>query len=142
MPEFLSKVSDFLFSNFGDELDEVCVVLPNRRGGLFLKKHLASRYNGPGWSPSIYSIEDFIWEISGYKQADLAEQLLIKRNLLTRIANGLPRFSPISAKRTPAWPILKNYSATSAISARSKPGASGRLPSLIFKSSICISGKR
>ncbi|HLG02397.1 MAG TPA: PD-(D/E)XK nuclease family protein [Bacteroidia bacterium] len=77
MADFLEKVSDFLFNSFGKKLDEVCVVLPNRRGGLFLKKHLASKFQGPVWAPEIYAIDDFTWELSGLQQTDLAEQLFI-----------------------------------------------------------------
>jgi ATP-dependent helicase/nuclease subunit B len=77
MPEFLRKISDYLFSSFGENMDEICVVLPNRRGGLFLKQHLAAKFSGPAWAPSIFSIEDFVWHLSGLQQTDLAEQLFI-----------------------------------------------------------------
>lgn len=74
---FLHKVSDYIFTSFGDKTEELCIVLPNRRAGLFLKKHLAERAGKPLWSPQIFSIEDFIWELSGLKQADQAEQLFV-----------------------------------------------------------------
>jgi ATP-dependent helicase/nuclease subunit B len=77
MPSFLEKVSDYIYQAYGTQTEALCIVLPNRRGGLFLKKKLAQRYNQAIWSPSIFSIEDFIWEFSGYEKADLAEQLFI-----------------------------------------------------------------
>jgi RecB family exonuclease/transcriptional regulator with XRE-family HTH domain len=77
METFLSKVCDHLLASYGEQLDELCIVLPNRRGGLFLERQLASRFTKPAWAPSIYSMEDFIWEQSGLQQTDLAEQLFI-----------------------------------------------------------------
>lgn len=77
MPAFLRKVSDYIVSVYGDRTDKLCVVLPNRRGGLFLKKHLAAAYNKPVWAPEIVAVEDFIWELSGLEKTDLAEQLFI-----------------------------------------------------------------
>lgn len=77
MESFLQKVADHLLASYGRELESLCVVLPNRRGGLFLKRHLASKIEGPVWAPAIYSIEDFIWELSGLRQTDMAEQLFM-----------------------------------------------------------------
>lgn len=77
MDGFLKKVSDFIFSSYGEKIDDLCIVLPNRRAGLFLKKHFSEHSKKPIWSPDIFSIEDFIWELSGLKKADAAEQLFI-----------------------------------------------------------------
>lgn len=77
MESFLQKVSDYLCASFGEDLDDLCIVLPNRRGGLFLERQLTAKLSKPAWAPAIYSIEDFIWEQSGLQQTDLAEQLFI-----------------------------------------------------------------
>lgn len=77
MEAFLRKVSDYIVSVYGEETGKICIVLPNRRGGLFLKKHLAAAYSKPVWAPQITSVEDFIWKLSGLSKTDLAEQLFI-----------------------------------------------------------------
>ncbi|HET6989752.1 MAG TPA: PD-(D/E)XK nuclease family protein, partial [Bacteroidia bacterium] len=77
MDGFLRKVSDYIFSSYGEKIDDLCIVLPNRRAGLFLKKHFSEHSKTPIWSPDIFSVEDFIWELSGLKKADVAEQLFI-----------------------------------------------------------------
>lgn len=77
MDGFLRKVSDYIFSGYGEKIDDLCIVLPNRRAGLFLKQYLSERSGKPLWSPEIYSIEDFIWDLTGLKKADNAEQLYI-----------------------------------------------------------------
>ena len=68
--KFLEKVAAHLYRNYGSDLSQVCVVLPNRRGGLFLKKHLASIITGPSWAPVIFSIEDFITGMSDLRLID------------------------------------------------------------------------
>ena len=43
---------------------ETRIILPNRRAGLFLQRHLARLSPDVGWSPRIYAISDFIVEFS------------------------------------------------------------------------------
>jgi len=70
MQAFLNKIAAYIFQNFEDEPDSVCIVLPNRRSGLFLQKHLASYFQKPIWSPDIFAIEDFIFRFSDYNPVD------------------------------------------------------------------------
>lgn len=64
MDVFLKKVADYLFENHKDDLSEICIVFPNRRAGLYLKKFLSENYNTTLWLPQIYAIEDFIDELA------------------------------------------------------------------------------
>lgn len=75
MQSFISNVAKFLLENYSRP-EEVCVVLPNRRAGLFLKKEIASRLDKPTWSPAITSVEEFVYGISDLQPADHAELLL------------------------------------------------------------------
>lgn len=70
MQSFLSKVSHHICSQHPGNLADVCVVLPNRRAGLFLKKLLPEIAGKTTWSPDIFSIEDFCVHVSGYRLAD------------------------------------------------------------------------
>ncbi len=65
MQSFLKKVATHIYQNYNSDTSELCVVLPNRRAGLFLKKYLAENYSKPIWAPEIYSIEDFVFELTG-----------------------------------------------------------------------------
>lgn len=71
MPLFLEKVTGHLISRWGSDLEDVCIVLPNRRAGLFLRKYLAGATRKTIWSPRIFSIEDFVASISGLRLLDL-----------------------------------------------------------------------
>ncbi|HWY37409.1 MAG TPA: PD-(D/E)XK nuclease family protein [Bacteroidia bacterium] len=64
MPYFLRSVAEYINKNYKDEFDSLCVVIPNRRGALYLKKHLGALITGASWIPEILSAEDFIEKIS------------------------------------------------------------------------------
>ncbi|OQX81834.1 MAG: hypothetical protein B6D61_00180, partial [Bacteroidetes bacterium 4484_249] len=70
MQTFLHKTAKYIIDKYGTILGDICIVLPNRRAGLFLKKNLAGIAGKTIWSPAIYSIEDFIVELSGYNVID------------------------------------------------------------------------
>lgn len=65
MQNFLQKVSGYIYENHRKNTGNLTIILPNRRAGLFLKKHLSKKFGKTIWSPAIYSIEDFVEEISG-----------------------------------------------------------------------------
>jgi hypothetical protein len=67
---FLDKVSQHIVDHYADETEHLCIVLPNRRAGLFLRSMIGKKLNKPVWSPTIFSIEDFIIKLSGHQLAD------------------------------------------------------------------------
>jgi ATP-dependent helicase/nuclease subunit B len=75
MPKFLERTAEYLLQHQGDNISQVCVVLPNRRAGLFLKKYLAEQVKKTIWAPAIFSIEDFMTEISRLRMCDATETL-------------------------------------------------------------------
>jgi hypothetical protein len=70
MHAFLYQVAKYLEQNYKENLDGLCIVLPNKRGALFLKHHLASVYKKTIWLPAIISAEDFISELSGLQSME------------------------------------------------------------------------
>ncbi len=71
---YLQKFTDYLFENHRDNLEEVCVVFPNRRAGLYLKKFLSEKINNAVWLPQVFAIEDFISELA---EASLADNITL-----------------------------------------------------------------
>ncbi|MEI6853036.1 MAG: PD-(D/E)XK nuclease family protein [Bacteroidota bacterium] len=63
--EFLKKTAEYLLQEHAEHLSEICIVLPNRRAGVFLKKHFSSLITSPVFLPRIVSIQDFIVDLSG-----------------------------------------------------------------------------
>lgn len=70
MIPFLQKTAQYIIAEFGDGLADLCIVLPNRRGGLFLRKYLAAEIGKISWAPTVYSIEDFMGEMSGLQEVE------------------------------------------------------------------------
>jgi ATP-dependent helicase/nuclease subunit B len=70
MSAFLNKVSEYIYNKHGEDIGNICIVLPNRRAKLFIQRYLASFISKAAWSPEIYSIEDFIIKLSGLRIAD------------------------------------------------------------------------
>lgn len=70
MQAFLYQVAQYIEQNYKENLDQVCIVLPNKRGALFLKNHLAKVYKKTIWLPTIISAEDFITELSGLQNLE------------------------------------------------------------------------
>lgn len=69
METFIDRIIQEINKYQGEETD-LCVVLPNRRAGLFLKKKLVPQNGKPRWLPSILPVEDFIFLASELKEPD------------------------------------------------------------------------
>lgn len=70
MTKFLEQTAEYLYQRYGAGISGLCIVLPNRRGGLYLKKYLGQQIGKTSWSPAIYSVEDFIIGLSGLRVAE------------------------------------------------------------------------
>ncbi|NTW23953.1 MAG: hypothetical protein HGA37_04585 [Lentimicrobium sp.] len=57
---FLEKLAQKITATHSGLGNRLCVVMPNRRAGLFLKRYLVPKDQKPLWAPSVFSIEDFI----------------------------------------------------------------------------------
>ena len=62
---FLDKIARYVLENYPDRLHRICLVTPNRRAGLFLKKYFSRRASKAVWAPDVMSMEDFISRVSG-----------------------------------------------------------------------------
>lgn len=70
MTSFLEKTADHIIQNYRNCISEVCIVLPNRRAGIFFKTILSKKLQAPFWSPDVFSTEDFIENLSDSQIAD------------------------------------------------------------------------
>ncbi|TVR42859.1 MAG: PD-(D/E)XK nuclease family protein [Bacteroidia bacterium] len=70
MQTFLKKLVDHIWETHADNLGDLCIVTPNRRAGLFIRKYITDKIRKPTWAPRILSIEDFINKISGLTICD------------------------------------------------------------------------
>jgi ATP-dependent helicase/nuclease subunit B len=70
MQPFLNYIAQYIFDHHENETEQLCIVLPNKRGALYLKQHLAKVYRRTIWLPAIISAEELVAELSGLQQAD------------------------------------------------------------------------
>lgn len=74
MQTFLQEVLDDIKNNNAD-LSEITIILPSKRAGGFLLHELKKRADATHFAPQIWSIEEFIEEISNLKIIDSTELL-------------------------------------------------------------------
>jgi hypothetical protein len=77
MKLFLLQVAEHIETNYSTDLQNICIVVPNRRSIVFLKKHLAALHQKPFFAPAFFSIEDFFAHITNITIAKPEEQLLM-----------------------------------------------------------------
>ncbi|MGL4629591.1 MAG: PD-(D/E)XK nuclease family protein [Leadbetterella sp.] len=66
MKPFLQDVAECIFSNHTlDSLQDLVMVLPNKRSTNYFKKYLSSCSDQPFFAPKIISIDDYLVELSG-----------------------------------------------------------------------------
>ena len=70
MTPFLQFIANYIFEHHANDTEHLCIVLPNKRGALYLKQHLAKTFKKTIWLPSIISAEELVSELSGLNQAD------------------------------------------------------------------------
>lgn len=70
MRSFLEKTVEHLYKKYGDGISELCIVLPNRRAGLFMKTHMARDLDRTFWAPEIFATEDLVALLSELQSAD------------------------------------------------------------------------
>lgn len=85
MESFLEQTTAYIYSKYKDNLDKVCVVSPNRRAALYLRKYLARLIDKPVWLPEMLTIEDFVVKYSGYTLADTLNLLFELHAVHTKI---------------------------------------------------------
>lgn len=70
MQDFLYETAQRVINEQKEQLENVVIVLPNRRAALFLKKHFGTLIKGAIWAPKIISAEEFLEELSGVSVLD------------------------------------------------------------------------
>jgi len=85
MEKFISKIAQEIFDSKGDQLEDLKIILPSKRAGVFFKDALAKLSEKPIWMPKIYSIEDWLEELSGYAILDRTQLLFELYNAYVKV---------------------------------------------------------
>ena len=57
MQSFIGEVAQHVLAKYQSQLDQVEIIFPNRRAGLFFRKRFAELIDKPVWMPAISSFE-------------------------------------------------------------------------------------
>lgn len=92
MKPFLYRVAERFYREYGQAIDGMAFVFPNRRAGLFFQKYLAGIADKPLFSPHILTINDLFVQLSGKQAADRISLLFTLYRVYTRIGNSTETF--------------------------------------------------
>lgn len=60
MKSFLEEQVELIFDRHKDEIDEISIIIPNRRAATYIQKYLAKQFKKPFFSPEILTINEWI----------------------------------------------------------------------------------
>ena len=92
MKTFLENLASEILSQEGNDFSDLCVVLPNRRAGVFLRAALSKEGKRAIWAPKILSIEDFVFSLSGLTKVDQTTLLFQLYNVYKEHGAGQDSF--------------------------------------------------
>ena len=88
MDKFINKIAKKIYDTKRYQLEDLNIVLPNKRAGIFFKHALSNLSDVPLWMPKIYSIEEWLEELSGFTIIDktplLFEMYLSYQNIFPK----------------------------------------------------------
>jgi len=70
MRTFVEDIAQHLLKGGGNDFSKTCIVLPNRRAGVFLRDAISRQAKRAIWAPTVLSIEDFVFRLSNLVKAD------------------------------------------------------------------------
>ena len=70
---FLQSVASHLMSQYGNKLNQVAVVFPNKRASIFLDQALMQAAGHPIWSPAYFTISELFRSLSDFNVPDKIE---------------------------------------------------------------------
>jgi hypothetical protein len=70
MDAFLNIVARDVYAKFGENLQQICIVFPNRRSVLYFNKYLSQLVDKPIWAPQCLTISEYIQQYSNLRKAD------------------------------------------------------------------------
>ena len=104
MDKFINKITKQIYDTKLHQLEELTVVLPSKRAGTFFKQALSDLSNIPLWMPKIYSIEEWLEELSGFTIIDKTQLLF---EMYISYQNVFPKYEQDSFEVFLKWaPIL------------------------------------
>ncbi|HYK75429.1 MAG TPA: PD-(D/E)XK nuclease family protein [Daejeonella sp.] len=85
MKPFLQETAEDLAARFGDDLQHCAIVFNNKRPAAYLQKYLAEVYQKAFWSPSFFTVQEFLARSTSLKIADFYTQFFTLHRLYNEL---------------------------------------------------------
>ncbi|WP_109830972.1 PD-(D/E)XK nuclease family protein [Reichenbachiella versicolor] len=82
---FLASLATKCQENYGTNCDQLTIVFPNKRAGVYFAQELSKVYNQPIWSPQIFSLEEYVLAQQSKTVLDDLQLNLILYSVYTRL---------------------------------------------------------
>ena len=89
---FLAELAKTLSDKHKDNFQNLTIVFPNRRAGLFFRKYLANYIEKPVWAPQILNIDEFVKSFSPLQGADHLTLLFLLFEAYNKVSPGRESF--------------------------------------------------
>ncbi len=89
---FLAQLAHNLYQQHGEHLENVCLVFPNKRSGLFFRKHLANLVQQPVWAPEVINLEELFAAHTPLQQADRLSLVFTLYRVYKEVVNAKEDF--------------------------------------------------
>lgn len=100
---FLLEVARALYQQHGDALSRLCIVLPTRRAGLFLREAIAQSCRQTIWAPRIMAEQDFIQSCTSWQFPEQLELVFELYEAYNRCMAGTAGWQPEAFERFYPW---------------------------------------
>jgi len=90
---FLERIAGKFLEEYGNDIHKIAFVFPNRRAGLYFMRYLQNQKK-PGttlWAPPVFSINDFITELSGLAVSDQLDLIFELYDIYQRHVRNYPK---------------------------------------------------
>jgi hypothetical protein len=89
MPYFLEDVSNKIYQTHTHQLDDIAIIIPNRRASVYIQKYLASIIKKPFFAPKIKTINEWIDENTPQQILTQTEMLFVFYEVYVEVEKGL-----------------------------------------------------
>ena len=70
MKTFLQETVEDIIQKFGEDLENIQIIFPNKRTGYFFQNSFAKAINKTVWSPKTHTIQSYIAKLSRIQKVD------------------------------------------------------------------------
>ena len=92
MEPFLKTLAHHLFNKYGEDIQDIVLVFPNRRAGLFFRQYLSEAADRNIWSPRTLTINELMLELSDLQLADPVDIIFEIYNVYSQLKDNPESF--------------------------------------------------